>query len=67
LRNILVIQKQTAIDLAAGDARKDQLAQPGLERAQLLRDAELQIEEARVHRAQLEAQGARGESADAAA
>jgi len=67
LRDHSFIEENPAIQLAARNARQDELAQHRLERSQLLGDAELQIEEARVYRAQLEAQRAAGESADAAA
>jgi hypothetical protein len=43
-----------ALDLAARDALADPLAQHRLERAQLLGDAHLHVEEARIHRAQFE-------------
>jgi hypothetical protein len=53
-------QRKPAIDLAASDAGGDQLAQGRLVRAQLVGDAELQIEEARIDRTQLEAQRSTG-------
>jgi hypothetical protein len=53
-----IAQGEAAIDFAARDPSRDQLAQPRLGRAQFLRDAELQIEKARIHRAQLDRQRA---------
>jgi len=48
------IQIDAAVELAARDARADQLAQDGLQSAQLLGDAKLEIEESGVHGAQLD-------------
>ena len=59
-RAVALGERDAAVDFAARDARRDQLAQHRLERAQLVGDAELQVEEARVDRAQLEAQRAAG-------
>ena len=59
-RDARLAKKEAAVHLAARDARRDHLAQHRLERAQLLGDAELQIQEARVDRAQLEREPAAG-------
>jgi len=48
-----VVVEDPAIDLAARDARDDQLAQHGLGGAHLVGDAKLQVEKARIDRAQL--------------
>ncbi len=53
-----VSQVEAAVDFSPGDARSDPLAQQRLGGPQFLGNAELQVEKARIHRAQLERQRA---------